>query len=256
MFDTGTEMPIISSKFIAEHNLLMITHDRPLRLNGADGCPLSGVGEAFIHSLLLWYKQHYTWETFEVMPLESEMDIILPCWWMAKYQPNKFWGKPKEITLDSEFFRHNCTRAAIQEFSLTMDKDILHHYDATVIGNVASVNPDLAEVDPTTIIPEKFKQYVKVLGKELADKLPDHKPYNHVIDLKHGEQPPWGPMYPLNETELEALQDYLKEMLKLGKIHPSKSPAAAPIIFVPKAHSRGLRLCLDYRGLNKVTITN
>jgi hypothetical protein len=42
----------------------------------------------------------------------------------------------------------------------------------------------------------------------------------------------------------------------LGKIYPSKSPAAAPIIFVPKAHSRGLRLCVDYRGLNKVTITN
>jgi hypothetical protein len=38
-----------------------------------------------------------------------------------------------------------------------MDKDILYHYDATVIGYVASVNPDPAEVDPTTIIPEKFK---------------------------------------------------------------------------------------------------
>jgi hypothetical protein len=63
-------------------------------------------------------------------------------------------------------------------------------------------------------------------------------------------------MYPLNETELQALRDYLKEMLELGKIRPSKSPAAAPIIFVPKAHGRGLRLCVDYRGLNKVTITN
>jgi hypothetical protein len=94
MFDTGATIPIISSKFIAEHSLLIITHDRPLRINGADGCPLSGAGEAFRHSLLLRYKQHYTRETFEVMSLESEMDIILPCWWMAKHQPNKFWGKP------------------------------------------------------------------------------------------------------------------------------------------------------------------
>jgi hypothetical protein len=137
-----------------------------------------------------------------------------------------------------------------------MDKDILHYYDATVIGYVASVNPDLAEVDPMTIVPEKVQQYVKVLGKELADKLPDHKPYDHAIDLKDGEQLPWGPMYPLNETELQALQDYLKEMLELGKIRPSKSPTAAPIIFVPKAHGQGLRLCVDYHGLNKVTITN
>jgi hypothetical protein len=112
MFDTGTAIPIISSKFIAEHNLPMITRDIPLGINVADGCPLSGAGEAFIYSLLLWYKWHYMRETFEVMPLESEMDIILLYWWIAKHQPNKFWGKPKEITLDSKFCKHNCTRVA------------------------------------------------------------------------------------------------------------------------------------------------
>jgi hypothetical protein len=205
MFDTGAAIPIISSKVMAEYNLPVITHERPLRINGADGCLLSGTGEAFTYSLLLWYKQHYMRETFEVMPLESEMDIILPCWWIAKHQPNKFWGQPQEITLDSEFCRYNCTRVATQEFSLTMDKDILHYYDATVIRYVASVNPDPAEVDPTTIIPDKFQQYVKVLGKELADKLPDHKPYDHAIDLKDSKQLLWGPMYPLNETQLQAL---------------------------------------------------
>jgi hypothetical protein len=175
---------------------------------------------------------------------------------MAKHQPNRFWGKPQEIILDSEFCKYNCTRAAVQEFSLTMDKDILHHYDATIISYVASVNPDPAEVDSATIVPEKFKQHNKVLGKELANKLHDHKPYNHTIDRKDGKQSPWGPMYPLNKTELQALWEYLKEMLELGKIHPSKSPAAASIIFIPKAHGQGLRLCVNYRGLNKVTITN
>jgi hypothetical protein len=52
------------------------------------------------------------------------------------------------------------------------------------------------------------------------------------------------------------LWDYLKEILELGKIHLSKSPTAAPIIFVPMAHSWGLRLCINYHGLNKVTIDN
>jgi hypothetical protein len=122
MFNTGAAIPIISSKFIAEYNLPMITCNIPLRINGANGHPLSGAGEAFTHSLLLQYKQHYTRETFEVIPLESETDIILLCWWMAKHQPNKFWGKPQEITLDSEFCRYNYTRAAAQEYSLTMDK--------------------------------------------------------------------------------------------------------------------------------------
>jgi hypothetical protein len=41
-----------------------------------------------------------------------------------------------------------------------------------------------------------------------------------------------------------------------GKIRSSKSPAASPILFVPKAHGRGLQLCVDFRGLNKITIAN
>src|SRR6202048_4817365 len=45
-------------------------------------------------------------------------------------------------------------------------------------------------------------------------------------------------------------------MLKTGKIRPSKSPAGSPILLVPKPNGRGLRLCVDYRGLNKITVLN
>jgi hypothetical protein len=117
-------------------------------------------------------------------------------------QPNIFWGKPEDIVLDSEFCKKYCTKAVVQEFSLSLDQEILHNYDATIIGYVTSITQDIAEVNPATIIPTKFQQYCKVLGKELADKLLDHKPYDWTIDLKTGEQPPWGLMYPLNETEL------------------------------------------------------
>jgi hypothetical protein len=70
---------------------------------------------------------------------------------------------------------------------------------------IASITKDIAKVDPATIIPKIFQQYCKVLGKELADKLPDHKPYDYAIDLKPGKQLPWGPIYPPNKTELQAL---------------------------------------------------
>jgi hypothetical protein len=45
-------------------------------------------------------------------------------------------------------------------------------------------------------------------------------------------------------------------MLELGKLYPSKSPVAVPIIFIPKAYSQEPRLCVNYHSLNKVTIAN
>jgi hypothetical protein len=105
-------------------------------------------------------------------------------------------------------------------------------------------------------VPEKFRKWINIMTKEAADKLPEYKPYDHTINLKEGETPPLGPVYALNEVEFETLREWLKEMLRTGKIRPSKSPPAAPILFMPKAHSRGLRLCVDYQGINKITIAN
>jgi hypothetical protein len=76
------------------------------------------------------------------------------------------------------------------------------------------------------------------------------------IELKEGESAPWGPIYPLSELELETLREWLKEMMRTGKIHRSTSPAGSPILFVSKPNGRGLRLCVDYRGINRVTIPN
>jgi hypothetical protein len=56
MFNTSTAIPIISSKFIMECNLPIITCKVPLRINGANDYPLTGAGEAFTHSLMLQYK--------------------------------------------------------------------------------------------------------------------------------------------------------------------------------------------------------
>jgi hypothetical protein len=106
------------------------------------------------------------------------------------------------------------------------------------------------------VLPERYHKYINVFLPETARELPPHTVYDHAIDLKEGTQPPWGPIYALSETELKALREYLDEMIKMGKIRPSKSPAGAPILFVPKPHGRGLRMCVEYRGLNKVSIMN
>ena len=45
-------------------------------------------------------------------------------------------------------------------------------------------------------------------------------------------------------------------MLSTGKIRPSKSPTGVLILFISKPHGWGLRLCVNYRGLNKITVKN
>jgi hypothetical protein len=58
----------------------------------------------------------------------------------------------------------------------------------------------------------------------------------------------------LSEKEVLVLNNHLKEMFDSGKICQSKSPTGAPILIVPKPYGRCLRLCVDHKGLNRVTI--
>jgi hypothetical protein len=63
------------------------------------------------------------------------------------------------------------------------------------------------------------------------------------------------PIYNLSQRELAILKEYLDSSLEKGWIHNSNSPAGAPILFVPKSDGI-LQLCIDYRGLNKITVKN
>ena len=85
--------------------------------------------------------------------------------------------------------------------------------------------------------------------------MPDHKPWDHEIPLIPGSKPPFGPIYKTTWEEEVALSKYIEDNLPTQKIRKSRSSAAAPILFVRKKDG-SLRLCVDYRGLNKVTIPN
>ena len=59
-------------------------------------------------------------------------------------------------------------------------------------------------------------------------------------------------MYSLSKTELEALREFLDENIANGFIRPTRWPCGAPILFVKKKGG-ALHLCVDFRGLNKLT---
>ena len=135
---------------------------------------------------------------------------------------------------------------------MELDDSVLFDQQAGLVGYVSAADNE----DPLEQVPQEFRQFLGIMGSEAADALPEHTSYDHEINLKEGEKPPWGPIYPLSEVELATLRDWIKNMLRTGKIRRSSSPADAPILFMPKPHGRGLRLCVDYRGINRVTIPN
>ena len=104
-------------------------------------------------------------------------------------------------------------------------------------------------------MPKEYEKYFHLFSEKTVAKLPPHRNFNHAIDVIEGKQPRFGPIYSLSQKELEVLWEYLEKMIAQGKILQSKSPAGAPILFVPKPNGK-LRLCVDYRALNHVTIEN
>ena len=72
------------------------------------------------------------------------------------------------------------------------------------------------------------------------------------IDLEEGTSPPLGTLYLLSPVELSALRTFIDENLRTGFICPTTSSHAALVLFIKKKDS-SLWLCVDFRGLNKIT---
>ena len=107
-----------------------------------------------------------------------------------------------------------------------------------------------------TEIPPKYADYVDVYSSDLVMELPENTGMNeHAIELVEGKQPPYRPIYSLSSVKLETLKTYIKTHLKTGFIRPSKSPTGASILFDKKLNG-SLCLCVNYQGLNNLTIKN
>ena len=104
-------------------------------------------------------------------------------------------------------------------------------------------------------IPHQYQDLAIVFSKKEADKLPPHRLTDCKIVLEKDATLHYGPIYPLTEEESQVLKDYIKENLEKGFIRPSESPAGYPVLFQKKKDG-SLRLCVDYKKLNAVTIRN
>jgi len=104
------------------------------------------------------------------------------------------------------------------------------------------------------LLPE-YQNNADIFREETINVLPKHTEYDHHIDLVPGSDLPKNHIYQLTVRELQVLKEYINEMEQSGKIRRSSSPIGAPILLVLK-HDGTLWLCVDYLGLNKITIKN
>ena len=105
-------------------------------------------------------------------------------------------------------------------------------------------------------IPNCYKDLSEVFSKKESESLPPYRGHlNHHIPLEKDTKPTFGPIYNLSELELKVLKEYIQNNLKKGFIRPSTSPFGSPVLFVKKPDG-SLRLCVDYRALNRMTIKN
>ena len=107
-------------------------------------------------------------------------------------------------------------------------------------------SPDLASI---LVVCE----FLDVFPEDLP-RLPPDREVEFSIELEPGTAPFSRRLYRMAPKELAKMKKQLEELLEKGFIHPSSSPWGCPAIFVKKDGT--LRICVDYRPLNAVTIKN
>ena len=193
-----------------------------------------------------------TSSTFRVLPLGT-YDGILGMDWLSK---NNALLHCKDALLT--FQDSHGEKATI---SGTRGKPKLHLVTATKLLKgyrkkqmVYAVKLNPIEKSSEHPLPESLSDFEDVFPEELTE-LPPPRDIDHAIELLPGAQPVARRPYKMSVPEAAELKEQLTQLIEQGFIRPSVSPWSTPVLFNRKKDGT-LRLCIDYRGLNQVTIKN
>ena len=251
--DSGSNIFLINETLVHDLNIHYESRTDTIPIQEFTSETITASGSHYTHPIYLEIGQnnHLSIVSCEIAPAGKYSMIIPFGWWHQEH--------PISNIADSKswnFTDDKCGSHLLPEdegISIEWDKDVLNDPNAVAIGRLEQV--DNEEITILDRLSEVYHDSLDLFRPSIAEKLAPRRTFDHAIDIKPDQQPPWGPIYPLSENQLKAQRSYLDDMLAQGKISGTKSPAGARILFVPKP-TGGLRLVVDYRGLNKVTSHN
>uniref|UniRef100_A0A8C5PJ63 CCHC-type domain-containing protein n=1 Tax=Leptobrachium leishanense TaxID=445787 RepID=A0A8C5PJ63_9ANUR len=233
LLDSGSAGNFLESGFAAIHQVPLVERELTLLIESIDGRRLTRPHVTHQTVPVTFCTEVLHKEKVQLQIIESPtVPIILGYRWLAKHNPVVNWGKG-----ELESWGSKCWSRCL---GMT-----------TTVGNL-----NVATAPPlSTKVPKWYKDLKEVFDKGKSEILPPHSHYDCMIDLLPGTMPPRGHVYPLSQKENDIMEEYIKENLARGFIRCSSSPAGAGFFFVAKKEG-DLRPCIDYRGLNRITIRN
>ncbi|GJR63470.1 reverse transcriptase domain-containing protein [Tanacetum coccineum] len=181
------------------------------------------------------------------------------------------------LELLNHVFKIDLLPTRLGSFDVIVGMDWLAHHHASIIcderivriplpdGHVLDVYSERPDVYPRSLLCVKagekrlddihvVREFPEVFPDDLSG-LPPIREVEFRIDLIPGALPVAKAPYRLAPSEMNELSNQLKELQEKGFIRPSSSPWGAPVLFVKKKDG-AMRMCIDYRELNKLTIKN
>ena len=252
MIDTGAMRDFISEKFVQEWKLNLNRKRVPYPLTTADGTLIaSNQGMVTQEAGVTLETQGRTSkETLDVTNI-GDTDVILGLPWLRKHQPRIDWTNLTLAFQDHRIPDEPRTRRGYQTV-----KSLIIEDKPTNVEVVCCYRLERSDARTAFEIPPEYREFGELFTDEAPEQaLQPHKPWDHEIKLKPDTFPKKFKIYPLNPAQRKALDEYVDDSLAKGFIQESKSPAGYPVFYVPKPDG-GLRLCVDYRQLNEITVKN
>ena len=193
-------------------------------------------------------------------------DVVLGMHWLQDNNPAIDFATGT-ITINNHTLQGIChTQAphvqildARHMFKTLKDDSTLDVFFATLqaVDDKTSPNPLRP---PTDQSPEWTAKLHRLLDQHQSlfdepTEMPPARAHDHTIDLIPGSTPPQQRTYRMSPLELKEVERQLQDYLAKGWIQPSSSSFGAPILFARKKDGT-LRMCVDYRALNAISIKN